>query len=146
MVVSGHRTENSAIANGKHIKEKKKRKTKRNGDVANRPQKLTKREEVHRWFYQGASRRSIYAWNRLLILSFIKGNRICFKEGMLYEDYLWTYHLMQHLSNVAFVYAVTYIYYKRNNSLSTTVKREEKASHLGCFYREIADDVAYGGI
>ena len=88
--------------------------------------------------------RPVCVWNKLLKLSFIKQNQLYNKEGLLYEETLWTYYLMRCLTHAAFVHEVTYIYHLRPGSICTGTKYEERLRHCGYIFREIAEHIVPG--
>ena len=49
----------------------------------------------------------IFVWNKLMKRSFIEAHKLCFKEGIVYEDDLWMFHVVKYLSAVAFLNEVT---------------------------------------
>ena len=108
------------------------------------PLELKSNEEIREWFYNGKISRPLYIWNKLLKLSFVKENQLYNKEGLLYEDTLWTYYLMRCLNHAAFVHKVTYIYYRRPGSICTGTEYDEQLLHRGYNYREIAENIVPG--
>ena len=108
------------------------------------PSELKSNEEIREWFYKGKMSRPVCVWNKLLKLSFIKQNQLYNKEGLLYEETLWTYYLMRCLTHAAFVHEVTYIYHLRPGSICTGTKYEERLRHCGYIFREIAEHIVPG--
>ena len=108
------------------------------------PSMLYSNEEVLNWFYKGKTTRPEYVWNKLLLLKFIKKNQLYNKEGLLYEDRLWSYYLIHCLNRVAFVCDVTYLRHIRPNSIVTSTKIEKKIQHYGIFYEEFAKNIVPG--
>lgn len=51
---------------------------------------------------------------------------------------------MRYVSHVAFVHDVTYIYYRRSDSIATKTSREEKLRHHGYIYREMTEQLVLG--
>ena len=58
------------------------------------------------------------AWNKLTSREFINRHGLRFKEDQLWEDTLWTFFEMKHLSHLVFIPAVTYFYFQRPDSIS----------------------------
>lgn len=58
------------------------------------------------------------AWNKLTSRDFINRHGLRFKEGLLWEDALWTFFEMKHLSHLVFIPDITYFYYHRHDSIS----------------------------
>ena len=100
-------------------------------------------EEVRKCFYQY---KQIYVsvWNRLLKRRVIIENNILCKEGMLYEDTLWTFNLLKYVKKAAFVADITYHYKKRSQSITTSTDEKTSGSHLNIVYREIMNNLTPG--
>ena len=88
------------------------------------PIRITTNEGV-RELYHNYHILHVVAWNKLMKLSFIKDNGICFKEGLIYEDSLWMFYLLKYLKNVYVLNDVTYNYYVRPCSISTGTCQKE---------------------
>ena len=87
---------------------------------------------------------SAFSWNKLVKKSFVLEHKLWFKEGVLYEDNLWQFHLLKHLKNVCFVRDITYTYRVRPNSIMTGTDKFIKAENLGIVYHEILSDLTKG--
>ena len=59
------------------------------------------------------------AWNKLFLKSFIISNKLFFQEGLIHEDFLWSFQVACHLKYFYVSKEVTYYYYRRDNSLDT---------------------------
>ena len=108
------------------------------------PSMLYSNEEVRNWYYKGKTTRPGYVWNKLLKLEFIKNNHLYNKEGLLYEDMLWSYYLINCLNRAAFVCDVTYLRHIRPNSIVTSTKIEKEIQHRGMFFEEFANNIVPG--
>lgn len=108
------------------------------------PDELHSNEELRQWFYHGKFQRPVCVWNKLLKLKFIKDNGLYNKEGLLFEDQLWSYYLMRSLNHAAFVHDVTYLHHRRPGSICTGTDAYERRRHYGLIYREIANNVVPG--
>ena len=80
----------------------------------------------------------VYAWNRLIRKDFLKRFHIRFKEGMLWEDYLWIFLVMKHLEHLYIIRDVTYIHFIRPYSITTGTEKKIKLQHMGIVYSEIS--------
>ena len=60
------------------------------------------------------------AWNKLIKREFIEEHGLEYKEGIIYEDYLWMYYMVKYLSAVYIVKDVTYYYHVRLGSILTS--------------------------
>lgn len=59
------------------------------------------------------------AWNKLYKTKLIKDNKLQFKEGLIHEDYLWTYQAICSANSLRTINIPVYIYHIRENSLNT---------------------------
>lgn len=59
------------------------------------------------------------AWNKLYKTKLIKDNKLQFKEGLIHEDYLWTYQAICKANSLRTINIPVYIYHIRENSLNT---------------------------
>lgn len=59
------------------------------------------------------------AWNKLFLKNFIISNKLFFQEGLIHEDFLWSFQVACHLNRFSVSKEVTYYYYRRDNSLDT---------------------------
>lgn len=84
------------------------------------------------------------AWNKLINKDFILRNQLYFKEGYLWEDILWTFFVMKYLKHLYTIPDVTYHQYKRPQSITTGIGKEEKAWYMGKVYEEIANHFTLG--
>lgn len=58
-------------------------------------------------------------WNKLIKRSFIEKNNLTFQEGLIHEDYLWSFMAACHLKCIAVTDKITYQYFRRPGSLDT---------------------------
>ena len=85
-----------------------------------------------------------YAWNRLIKKELLLHHNICFKEGLLWEDDLWTFFIMKYLQHLYIVPDVTYHYYLHPNSIAMGTSLIEKDDHFGVIYENIANNLTEG--
>lgn len=111
--------------------------------VAKQQEELTSLDAVRDYYF---NRRGfyVYAWNKLMRKDFLIKHQLYFKEGMKWEDYLWTFLVAKQLSHLYVVPDTTYIYYKRQHSITTKASRKEKAQHMGMAYAGIANEFTPG--
>lgn len=60
---------------------------------------------------------SMVAWNKLIRKSLVVDNNVYFAEGLVHEDELWNFFMAKHVSSLAIVRDVTYLYRKRDGSI-----------------------------
>lgn len=63
------------------------------------------------YFYQPLKRITVNVPNKLWLKSFVINNHLFFKEGIVYEDELWTYRAIKYLKRFCMIPKVTYIHY-----------------------------------
>lgn len=90
---------------------------------------LPSREAVRDLYFDAHRQLPPSAWNKLISRSFVNKYQLRFREGQLWEDVLWSFFVMKHLSHLYVIPDVTYFYYLRPDSISTATNREEKLKH-----------------
>ena len=110
--------------------------------------KLTEQEfssnEAVRQCYYCNSLFYVNAWNKLTRKSFLIQNQLFFMEGLLWEDILWTFFVMKHLSRLYIVSDVTYLRYIRPQSIVTSTSEEKRELYLVKVYESIANNLTEG--
>ena len=86
----------------------------------------------------------VNVWNKLLRRDFVVENEILCKEGLLYEDHLWEFYLLKHLSRAAFCQDVTYHQWKRLQSITTGLGEKVRVESLAIIYREVLESLTPG--
>ena len=81
---------------------------------------------------------SLYAWNKLIKKDFIYRHNLSFKEGILWEDLVWTFYLVKYLSHIYIIGDVTYLRYLRANSISFGTDKMTKYHHYIIVYNDIS--------
>ena len=84
------------------------------------------------------------AWNKLTRKAFIDEHDLYFKEGIIIEDYLWTFYVMKYLSTVYIVKDITYHYYRRQGSIATSSDDQKFAKSYSIIYDEILRNLTPG--
>lgn len=78
-------------------------------------EKLNNNKEIFEAFVMG--RFPVHSWNKLILLDFLKGNKLYFKNGLFAQDDLQTFLTVMKLSSVVFILENTYIYYLHKDSV-----------------------------
>lgn len=81
------------------------------------------------------------AWNKLIKRSFILHHNLLFKEGIIYEDVLWTFFMLKHAVNVCFVSDITYYYTIRSNSIMNGTDSNISVLNYCMLYHTILTDL-----
>ncbi len=95
-------------------------------------------EEIRNSYYQDELHAC--AWNKLVRKDFLMRHQLFFEEGYLWEDLLWTFFVMKHLSHLYTISDVTYYQYMRPQSISTGTSKIEKRRHWGAVFEMIANN------
>ena len=80
---------------------------------------------------------SVYVWNKLLKRSFVEQNKLYCKEGIIAEDYLWTFHLIKVLKTAYLCSDVTYRYYVRADSITYSSSPKKLGDSICIIFNEI---------
>lgn len=104
---------------------------------------LKNNEEVRECYYK---RRTLIVsvWNKLLKREFVIGCNLFCKEGVLFEDLLWSFYLMKNLNNAVLCKEVTHYYYIRPQSIITGIDERKKAKNFRIVYDEILHNLTTG--
>jgi len=100
-------------------------------------------DEVRRFVF-GKKKHNVFAWNKLIQRNFLSHIDLCFVEGLLWEDILWDFFLLKHLSHLCVIPDVTYHYRQRPDSISMGTAKAKKSPHLDVIYSTIADNLNEG--
>ena len=92
-------------------------------------------DEVRKCYFQHRQMGAV--WNKLLRRDFIIKNNILCKEGVIWEDMLWTFILLKQLNKACFLPDVTYHYKLRANSIVTGTDNRTGIHNLCIIYRYI---------
>ena len=84
------------------------------------------------------------AHNKLYKRSFLQKHQLMFKEGIIFEDVVWRFYILQHLTNAYFCPEITYNYRVRPNSIITGSKRQSIANSVRVVYNEIITHLTEG--
>lgn len=85
-----------------------------------------------------------YAWNKLIKHSFIDQHHLLFKEGIIFEDFLWMFYVVKYLSSISFCSKVTYLYYVRPGSILTSPDNLTTGNSFRVIYDEILHHLTKG--
>ena len=104
-----------------------------------RPQlEFTSRKAVRSFFFSRQNENKS-TWNKLTSKKFILKNKLYFKEGVCWEDFLWHFQYNRYLSRLYIVPDITYKYHIRPKSIITGTPQERIRYFYGIIYEEIAN-------
>ena len=107
-------------------------------------EKLSTHEAVRNLYFDRERHLPPAAWNKLTSRAFINQHQLRFKEEQIFEDTLWTFFEMKHLSHVYIIPDVTYYYYYRTDSICFGTKKEELTRQWGAVFEEISQNFTSG--
>lgn len=76
------------------------------------------------------------SWNKLVKREFILANNLFFMEGVFHEDEHWNFYLCKHLKTIAISTDATYVYRKREGSITG---KSNKCLHYESLIKIFAD-------
>ena len=106
------------------------------------PSRILYEEEISLYYQKRMLPRS--AWNKLLRRSFVLQNHLFFKEGILFEDTLWTFYVLKVISKLYVLNQVTYHYHIRPNSIVTGTDDYTEGKNFCIIYDEIFRNLKTG--
>lgn len=90
--------------------------------LQNTKEKTTGNTEIFESFVQGKF--PVPSWNKLILLDFLKKNKLYFKEGLFAQDSLQSFETALVLESVGFLQDYTYIYYLHQDSVIHNRKKK----------------------
>lgn len=100
-------------------------------------------DEVRKCYYQ-YNQITCTLWNKLLRRDFIINNNLLCREGIIYEDVLWGFYLVKHLTKACFVSDVTYYGKKRPGSITTDTDRSTRMANYAIAYQDVLTHLTPG--
>ena len=107
------------------------------------PSSMKDSETIKYWFFHKRKMRPT-AWNKLLKRSFIMEHQLFFKDGLLFEDTLWSFYLFNCLKQICVVTEITHYYFMRPGSICTGTNLQTRAKYKGIVLNEILSNLHYG--
>ena len=108
------------------------------------PSSMKDSETIKYWFFHKRKMRPA-AWNKLLKRSFIMEHQLFFKNGILFEDVLWSYYLFNRLNQMCVVTEITYNHYiGRPDSIYFGTEYFLSAKNRGIIMHEILTNLPQG--
>ena len=104
---------------------------------------LKNNEEVRKWYYKRRTLK-VSMWNKLLKREFVVGCNLLCKDGVLFEDLLWSFNLMKNLNNAVLCKEVTHYYYIRPQSITTGIDKRKGGENFKIVYDEILHNLTTG--
>ena len=98
-------------------------------------------DEVRECYYE---QMNVNVWNKLIRRDFLIDHQLFNKEGIIFEDLLWSFYLLKYLDKACFVSTITYHQKKRPHSITTGTDRATKAHHYVLVYHDILSNLTSG--
>jgi glycosyltransferase involved in cell wall biosynthesis len=100
-------------------------------------------DEVRKCFYQNRQM-CVNVWNKLIRREFLINNNILCQEGLLWEDTLWAFYLLKHLTKACFVPDITHHYIKRPTSITEDTDNRNRGINYNIIYHDIITNMTPG--
>ena len=101
------------------------------------PYKITGNHRIRNSFFRNQSLIPVMACNKLIRRDFILKNNLFFKEGIIHEDELWIFYVINCVNSILLIDNYTYIRYKRPQSITTTSSQQNSANYMAGIILEI---------
>lgn len=85
----------------------------------------------------------ITAWNKLIKKEYITRNNLFFKEGIIYEDNLWYWHIGNTVNSIAFNKEITYFYRYVPNSIINKPYNKRNMNSEVIIIKEMSKSITY---
>lgn len=86
----------------------------------------------------------VSAWNKLIRRSFIVEHQLYFREGIIFEDTLWSFYLVKYLKSAYYLNQVTHYYHRRKGSITTGFDDYAYGASFCVTYGEILNHLTKG--
>lgn len=105
------------------------------------PRYIESNEWVRYHSFRAGEELPICAWNKLIKRSFLVENSLAFKEGINNEDELWSFGLYKRVKYWAVIGDKTYLHYRRQNSIMTTLTAQKRANDMAIVLIETMKEI-----
>ena len=111
------------------------------GELFDSTQIFENNKDVRNHFFSSENRLPVNACNKLISRNFLLKNKLIFKKGIIHEDNLWMFFVVQLLNKVICLNCITYIRYLNPGSIITGSSEEKKLDSLGIILIEIFNKI-----
>ena len=98
-------------------------------------------DEVRECYYR---QMNVAVWNKLIRRDFLIDHHLFNKEGIIYEDRLWTFYLLKYLNKACFVSTITYHWRNRPHSITTSADWATVVHQYAIVYHDILSNLTPG--
>ena len=107
----------------------------------NYPYRITSNHQIRKAFFCNQPLIPVMACNKLIRRDFILKNKLFFKEGIIHEDELWIFYVINYINSVSLINKYTYLRYKRPHSITTTSSQQNSANYMAGIILEILQKI-----
>lgn len=107
----------------------------------NYPYRITSNHQIRKAFFCNQPLIPVMACNKLIRRDFILKNELFFKEGIIHEDELWIFYVINYINSVSLINKYTYLRYKRPHSITTTSSQQNSANYMAGIILEILQKI-----
>ena len=107
----------------------------------NYPYRITSNHQIRKAFFCNQPLIPVMACNKLIRRDFILKNKLFFKEGIIHEDELWIFYVINCIHSIVLINNYTYIRYKRPQSITTTSSQQNSANYMAGIILEILQKI-----
>ena len=97
--------------------------------------------DLHNHFWSTQNKLPVNACNKLILRKFLTENNLYFKKGIIHEDNLWMFHIVQKAKYVICISSNTYTRYLNPGSIMTATSEEKKNDSWGIILKEIFNNI-----
>lgn len=101
------------------------------------PFRIDNNHKIRNCFFCNHSIIPVMACNKIIKKNFFLQNNLYFKEGLIHEDELWIFDVVNHANSISLIDNYTYLRFKRPNSITTTSSQQNSANHMAKIILEI---------
>lgn len=98
-------------------------------------------KDIRAHFFSQENRLPVNACNKLILRKFLTENNLYFKKGIIHEDNLWMFHIVQKAKYVICISSNTYTRYLNPGSIMTATSEEKKNDSWGIILKEIFNNI-----
>jgi len=98
-------------------------------------------KDIRSHFFSSENRLPVNACNKLISRKFLLEKNIFFKKGIIHEDNLWMFLVVQSLNKAVCLNHITYIRYLNPGSITTGSSEDEIHHSLGMIFIEIFNKI-----
>ena len=111
------------------------------GQLFNSNRIFKNNKDIRAHFFSTENRLPVNACNKLISRKLLLDNKLFFKKGIIHEDELWMFFVIQNLNTAICLNQVTYIRYLNPGSIMMSSSNEKKNVSWGIILKEIFSNI-----